>query len=182
MVNTLGMVTLSRHVKVALIKPNKRDAFSTALETWAWNYSSSSVNKYTQVLFNLYFNLWFELPRWRLLHFASLCDHFTGLSKSCCMTWWYSIVWTAWNSFMSSANIFVVLLTTSGRSFMKMTNKIGLIGYFLGVFRSGYLPMMTAYHLLPLSAFAQLENLQSTPVAYQLHHMPSISSVTLDEG
>jgi len=41
---------------------------------------------------------------------------------------------------------------------------------------------MTAYHLLPLSAFVQLENLGSTPVAYQLHHIPLISSVTFGEG
>jgi len=56
------------------------------------------------------------------------------------------------------------------------------LGYFLGVCRSGYLSMMTAYHLLPLSAFVQIENLGSTPVAYQLHHMPSISSVTFGKG
>ena len=42
--NSLGKVTVPRNVKVALIKPNKRDASSTALETWAWNFSSSSIN------------------------------------------------------------------------------------------------------------------------------------------
>jgi len=42
--------------------------------------------------------------------------------------------------------------------------------------------MMTAYHLLPLSGFAQLENIGSTPVAYELQHMTSISSVTFSGG
>ena len=42
-VKSLGKVTVPRNVKVALIKPNKRDASSTALETWALKLSSSSI-------------------------------------------------------------------------------------------------------------------------------------------
>ena len=130
----------TRHVKVALINPNNHDALCTAFETWAWNFKPSSIN--TPWFFSVlmlpntlaaiwYFNLWFELPRWRLLHLSSLnpschlCDHLTRLSRSCWMASWSSIFGTARNSFMSSANIVVVLLTTSGRSFIKTTNKMG---------------------------------------------------------
>ena len=44
MVNSVGVATVYRHVKVDLIKLNKCHPFSTALETRAWNFSSLSIN------------------------------------------------------------------------------------------------------------------------------------------
>jgi len=117
-VKNLGMVTLSWHVKVAFISPNRRDTFATALKTWSWNFSSSSIYTPNSLPFLVspincefiwYISLWFELPRWRLLHLASLnpsChlfNLFTRLSRSCCWTSWSSIVLISRNSFVSSA-------------------------------------------------------------------------------
>jgi len=96
---SLGPVTLPKHVIVALIGPIRFDDIDTALETWSWNVSSSSIYTPKSLSFLVSFNncefIWYvsllsELPRWRLLHFASLnpsChlfDHSTRLSRSSC--------------------------------------------------------------------------------------------------
>ena len=44
-VNNLGTVVSSRHVKVALTSPSIRDALLTAFAMWWWNFKSLSINK-----------------------------------------------------------------------------------------------------------------------------------------
>jgi len=136
-VNTPGMVTAYRHVKVALIRPNKRDTFFYCLGDMGIEIKflvnntpkSFSILMSPNISFSMwYFNLWFELPRWRLLQSASLkrschlCDHFTGLSL---VAWHGDLQLSELHGTAScQQHIFVaVLLTTSGRSFKKMTNR-----------------------------------------------------------
>ena len=85
----------------------------------------SSRIAYNGVSFTVYWCLVLAVPKLITLHFASLkpnChwrDHFMRLSRSCCIFSVPSGDFTLRNNLVSSAKIFTVLVTTSGRSFMK---------------------------------------------------------------
>jgi len=120
-VKSLGMVTLSRHVKWFLLVITSVRYGHEIVVSRQYIYISKSLSflvSSNNCEFIWYFSLWFELPRWRLLHLAllnpscHLFDHSTRLSRSCYRTSWSSIVLIFQNSFVSSANNFAVLLTT----------------------------------------------------------------------
>ena len=128
--NSLGTVTVSRHVKVALIKSNKCDAFTTALEVMGFQFL---VNKYTPSPSQFWCCLVSQFPAGILISDLSCLDgdfciwlHW-NLVATCVTISWGCLGLAVWHgglqlfevceTSLSSANIFAVLLTTSGRSF-----------------------------------------------------------------
>ena len=173
-----------RLVNVALTRPNILDAFLTADAMCWWNFSSLKIVD-SQILirkvsscqdsaFHLVFQLcivvthdevpcislhWIQVASlrniwivgWGLL--ASGREHLEKINR--------------WNSLVSSANIFAVLRTNSGRSLIKMTNWISPKTLPWGIPPSTVI-QSDSFHWQPLFVSDLTRSAQSTYTAFRL--------------